>query len=65
MAWVLPTQTRALCNKPRIIQISPEITEIWSKYCFDHISVISGLIWMILGLLQRARVCVGNTCAIP
>jgi hypothetical protein len=49
MARVIPAATRALQNKPLIVQIGPEMKEIWSKQYFDHISFISGPIWMISG----------------
>jgi hypothetical protein len=43
-------QTRRLQNEPKNSPIRQEMTEIWSKYCFDHISVISCLIGLFLGL---------------
>jgi hypothetical protein len=34
----LPVRTRGVENEPKKSQIGPEMKEIWSVYCFDHIS---------------------------
>jgi len=61
----LPAETRGLSSKPRITTIGPEMTEIWSKQCLDHISVISGPILMILGSLESPRVSAGRPVHFP
>jgi hypothetical protein len=33
--------------------------EIWSIYCFDHISFVSGPIWLVLGSFSTLWVCAG------
>src|SRR5712691_658735 len=41
-----------LSNEPKIIKISQELGELWSKQCFDHNSLKSQPILMILGSFE-------------
>ena len=52
----LTHQTRRLQNEPKNNPIRQKMTEIWSKYCFDHISVIFCLIGLFLGSFWSSRV---------
>jgi hypothetical protein len=55
----IPAHTRGVKNEPKKSQIGPEMKEIWSIYCFDYISFISGPIWLFLGSFLTPRVRAG------
>jgi hypothetical protein len=55
----IPARTRGVENEPKNVQIGPEMKEIWSIYCFDHTSFISGPIWTFLGSFSTPRVRAG------